>query len=105
MRNVFILIFLSSVSFADCDIPEVLNTIRPGAEWSLTGPGYAGLNWTDRIQTKPTQQEIVDARTLCISNNTTRIAQKIQARLDVKNTGLTQGQRIQALLLLLDFDR
>ena len=40
------------------DIPKILKQIRPGAEYALNGDTYAGLNWLDKIQTKPTLAEI-----------------------------------------------
>jgi hypothetical protein len=41
-------------------IQQALLTLRPGAEWVLHGDTYAGLEWLDAVQTKPTEQEIVD---------------------------------------------
>jgi hypothetical protein len=39
--------------------PQIaLSNIRPGAEWTWSGPEYSGLNWLDQEQTKPTVQEI-----------------------------------------------
>lgn len=88
-----------------CTIADSLQTIRPGAEWTLQGNTYAGLNWTEKVQAKPTQQEIIDGIATCQATQTARITLKQQARLDVKNTGLTQAQRLQALLILLDYDQ
>jgi hypothetical protein len=42
-------------------IPRALVKIRPGAQWSLNGDEYSGLDWLDTIQTKPTEQEVIDA--------------------------------------------
>jgi hypothetical protein len=105
MRYFFILLFLASPVFGSCSPEEVIQDIRPNAEWILVGDKYEDLNWLDTVQIKPTRQEIIDAIIACRSDITNRKAQKAQARLDVKNTGLTQGQRLQALLILLDFDR
>lgn len=85
-----------------CAIPDILQTIRPGAEWTLRGNT---LEWLDTIQARPTLGEIQTAIQTCQANLITRNAQRQQARLDVKNTGLTQAQRLQALLILLDFDQ
>jgi len=38
-------------------------SLRPGAEWTLNGDTYEGLNWLDETQTKPTAEEI-DAEVL-----------------------------------------
>lgn len=88
-----------------CTVVSVLQDLRPGAEWSLSGNTYEGLEWVDAVQTKPTKAEIVAAMQACRADETARFSLKQQARLDVRNTSLTQGQRLQALLILLDFDR
>jgi hypothetical protein len=38
-------------------IPEALMSLTPGAQWTLSGDDYAGLNWLDEEQTQPTEQE------------------------------------------------
>ena len=38
-------------------IAEALKSLRPGAEWSLVSD-YASLVWHDKVQTKPTEQEV-----------------------------------------------
>lgn len=40
-------------------ITNALQSLRPGAEWVLRGNEYAGLEWLDKVQTKPTDAEIV----------------------------------------------
>ena len=40
------------------DITKALVNLRPGAEWALDGDTYDGLNWLDKIQTKPTKEEV-----------------------------------------------
>ena len=39
---------------------DAVTSLRPGAEFSLTGGVYAGLDWRDLSQTKPTEKEIND---------------------------------------------
>ena len=39
------------------DIPAVLAHIRPGAQWSLSGDAYDGLNWLDESP-KPDEAEL-----------------------------------------------
>ena len=41
-------------------IVEALNSLRPGAEWSLDGTSVSGLVWLDQSQARPTDQEILD---------------------------------------------
>lgn len=41
---------------------KILESMRPGADWTLVGDEYEGLEWLDKIQPKPTIQEIEAAR-------------------------------------------
>ena len=40
------------------DIPAALQALKPGAQWTLRGTDYSGLEWIDSSQTKPTETEI-----------------------------------------------
>ena len=40
------------------DITSALIALKPGAEWTLRGNDYSGLEWLDSSQTKPTETEI-----------------------------------------------
>ena len=40
------------------DIPAALTSLKPGAEWTLRGSDYSGLEWLDSSQTKPTETEV-----------------------------------------------
>ena len=39
-------------------IPEALQSLKPGALWTLRGDTYSGLDWQDSSQTKPTETEV-----------------------------------------------
>ena len=39
-------------------ISEAILILRPGAEWILRGDDLSGLEWSDSVQTKPTETEI-----------------------------------------------
>ena len=39
------------------DIPHALSILKPGAEWTLHGDDYTGLEWLDSGQ-QPTEQEV-----------------------------------------------
>ena len=39
-------------------ISDALQILRPGAEWSISGNLYSNLEWLDKTQTKPTEDEI-----------------------------------------------
>ena len=40
------------------DIPEALQSLKPGAQWALRGDDLSGLEWLDSGQTMPTETEI-----------------------------------------------
>lgn len=88
-----------------CTLAQAIQISRPGAEWALDGNSYDGIRWLDVVQTKPTKAELLTAASTCDSNETTRLSAKAQAKIDVKNTTLTQAQRFRALLILLDYDQ
>ena len=39
-------------------ISDALQILRPGAEWSISGNLYSNLEWLDKTQTKPTEDEV-----------------------------------------------
>jgi hypothetical protein len=39
---------------------DAIQSLRPGAQWSLNGDDYSGLEWLDTEQTKPTEKELVE---------------------------------------------
>lgn len=39
-------------------IEQALFTLRPGAQWTVRGGIYAGLEWQDQTQTIPTEAEV-----------------------------------------------
>ena len=40
------------------DITSALQSLKPGAQWTLRGSDYTGLEWLDSSQTKPTETEV-----------------------------------------------
>ncbi len=40
------------------NIASALQVLKPGAEWTLRGEDYSGLEWLDSSQTKPTETEV-----------------------------------------------
>jgi hypothetical protein len=40
------------------NIIEAIHILRPDSEWVIQGEDYAGLEWLDKKQTKPTEEEI-----------------------------------------------
>lgn len=47
-------------------ITNALQTLRPSAEWVLRGDSYDGLEWLDKVQTKPTENEVQDCITMLV---------------------------------------
>ena len=39
-------------------IIEALTSLKPKAQWNLIGFDYSGLEWSDKIQTQPTEDEV-----------------------------------------------
>ena len=39
-------------------IMSALLELKPGAEWTVRGDNYSDLEWLDKSQTKPTEDEI-----------------------------------------------
>ena len=39
-------------------ISDALQILRPGAEWNISDNLYSKLEWLDKSQTKPTEEEI-----------------------------------------------
>ena len=42
----------------DYRISDALQSLRPGAQWSIDSNEYSTLNWLDESQTKPTEEEV-----------------------------------------------
>ena len=45
-------------------IPAAIHYLRQNAAWTLRGDTYAGLEWADSAQEKPTEEEVVEAMLL-----------------------------------------
>ena len=39
-------------------IIEALTSLKPNSQWNLIGFDYSGLEWLDKSQTKPTEDEV-----------------------------------------------
>lgn len=40
------------------DITKAIKNLRPNAFWTLNGDDYSGLEWHDKKQSKPSQEEL-----------------------------------------------
>lgn len=45
-------------------IESALNILRPNAKWAVRGDTYAGLEWMDAFQSKPTEEEVAETMLL-----------------------------------------
>lgn len=88
-----------------CSIAEILPTLRPGAEWSLSGNTYSGLNWLDKSAPKPTSKEVTDAVANCRIAEQLRLQQQTQAKIDLNTSAKTDTQRIDAIITYLQLDK
>ena len=61
-------------------IPDALQSLVPGAQWTLTGDDYSGLTWISEEVAQPTEQEVADE------------IERLQAQQDA-----TRYQRLRAL--------
>jgi hypothetical protein len=43
------------------DIVNALNTLTPGAIWTLSGDGVENIVWLDTVQTQPTETAMIAA--------------------------------------------
>jgi len=64
-RTLAVIAALPAMALANCGVIDVLQDIRPGAQWSMTGTSYSSLNWIDETQTKPTLAEVQAAQSAC----------------------------------------
>lgn len=74
------------------DVTAALQSLRPGAEWSVNGETYEGLTWLDKIQTKPTEEEINQEIERLIVEH-----QRIQYQRDRKPEYPSIGDQLDAL--------
>lgn len=69
MRKFIFFLLIPSISCGvPCDIPSMLNSISPGAQWNYRGGDYATIEWLDKVQAQPTLAQVNQAITTCQSN-------------------------------------
>lgn len=103
--SLLIVFVASGLLSAECSIPEVLSTLRPGAVWSVRGNTYEGIVWQDQAQQKPGRAEVANALTACATDSASRETLRRIARYQVRLSTATATEKIDALILLLDLDR
>lgn len=95
----WILLLLPSICLGDCRIQEALVALRPGAIWNLRGETYAGIEWVDKIQAKPTQIEVTTAIAACIKKESDDKAAIISAKAIIADASKTDKERLDALAI------
>lgn len=80
-----------------CSIEYQIQMIRPGAQYVIHSGDYAGIEWTDKAQTKPTSQELDAAFSACQTILAPDTG-KQQAIADAKNKALPVDQRMDAVV-------
>ena len=95
MRIFIALLLCASTAHGACDTARALETLRPGAEWVVRGED---ITWLDKVQTRPTSRQINDAITACISEETLTKQAREQALIDLKNSSITDRQKLEALI-------
>jgi len=84
-----------------CTISEVLPTIRPGAQWSLSGDQYEGLQWLDKAQSKPIKSEVDTAIVSCLQTDSLSKLQIADDKFQITVSTNTATQKLQSLIDLL----
>ena len=72
-------------------IQEAIHSLKPNAQWSIANNNYAGLEWLDEIQTKPTEAEV-----------NAEIA-RLQAEYDAKQYQRNRAQEYPSIADQLDY--
>ena len=62
-------------------ISDAILILRPGAEWILRGDDLSGLEWSDSVQTKPTETEINNKITELDSAEAMRLLREVRNQL------------------------
>lgn len=92
--------------FLPCSIEYQIDSIRPKAQYILHSGDYAGIEWTDKLQVKPTLSEMDAALASCraLTLNPLIAAQsKITTDKSVlANAISTTDQKLNALIDLLN---
>jgi DNA-binding NarL/FixJ family response regulator len=68
------------------DIPAILISKFNGAEWTLNGEDYEGLNWLSETPKKPTLQKLTELW----PNVEQEISTKIQAKATARESALAK---------------
>ena len=77
-------------------ITEALAALKPNAEWHMLGTEYSGIYWDDKIETKPTEDEVNAKIQELKDAETQKQNDKISAQNKLKALGLTDAE-IEAL--------
>lgn len=84
-----------------CLVSDCLRNIRPNAEYNVRGETYGSIEWLDKTQTKPTEQEIDQASVNCTLDLEAKKQNIKQSKLDLNDPNKTVKQRLEAIIIYL----
>ena len=62
-------------------VSDALVALRPGAEWNITGNVYDGIEWLDKTQTIPTEEEVAAKLAELQAEEPAKLVREIRDRL------------------------
>jgi len=83
MKKIIPVVFLFAAS---CNLEALLDQIRPNASWVVHYEKYDGLEWFDKNQDKPTEQELIQADSDCQAQ---AISPSLEDRVKALETAVT----------------
>lgn len=60
-------------------IEEALQALKPAAEWVLRGDTYDDIEWLDKVQTKPSQEDVTAKMAEALPDNKAAATAKLAA--------------------------
>ncbi len=92
MKMLFLLSLLPSLALGVCDVPTALQTLMPGAQWTVKVTTFTNIQWLDTIQTQPTQSQINQAISDCQANQIQLASYQLElSTTSASLVGKTQG--------------
>jgi hypothetical protein len=96
--RILLLLFIPCICLGSCSVPEILENIRPNAQWTISNNDSTTLVWNS-TQTIPSTLEIQTAVNTCKADN---LDIKNQIKNDIFNLQLSTNTIVQKLPALLD---
>lgn len=103
MRFRYLILLITTLSYADCRVEDVLFQIRPNSKWVLSNHDPNTLQWLD-ASPKPSAVEISSGTTVCNAALVTRQQLVNKALFDVKSSTVAITTKFSELLIILNLD-